>query len=114
VTPIIIGFDCVDYDPINLWLFPNPKRVDFWMNFTIGPDKRGGDNFQLHVLTTEMVMPETSTANAIVLERYSWDALIQQVNKILEQCQGETWDIISSKLAKYMEWEFDNYQPYKA
>ncbi|MEL0660025.1 Imm8 family immunity protein [Psychromonas arctica] len=112
MTPIIISFDCTDYDPIDSWIFPDPNRVDFWVNFTIGPDHRGGDNFQLRVLTTDMAQSVTSLANAIILERYSWDAVLLKVKEMLNQSKGESWDIMSDKLSKYMAWEFENYQPY--
>jgi len=112
VIPIIISFDCVDYDPIDSWEFPDTNRVDFWMNFTIGPDQKGGDNFQLHILTTEMAQSKTSLTHAIILERYSWDAVLLKVNEILNQSKGEHWDTISTKLSKHMAWEFEDYQPY--
>ncbi|MGC3835272.1 Imm8 family immunity protein [Moritella viscosa] len=86
MIPIILSFDCTDYDPIDSWIFPEPKRVDFWMNFTIGLDQSGGNDFQLHVLTSDMVTSNTSLSNAIVLDCYAWDAVLLKVNAILDQC----------------------------
>lgn len=111
---IILSFDCTDYDPIDSWIFPEPKRVDFWMNFTIGLDQSGGNDFQLHVLTSDMVTSNTSLSNAIVLDCYAWDAVLLKVNAILDQCSGENWEEISNKLSKHMAWEYENYQTYSS
>jgi len=114
VIPIILSFDCTDYDPIDSWIFPEPKRVDFWMNFTIGLDQSGGNDFQLHVLTSDMVTSNTSLSNAIVLDCYAWDVVLLKVNAILDQCSGENWEGISNKLSKHMAWEYENYQTYSS
>jgi hypothetical protein len=114
VTPIILSFDCTDYDPIDSWIFPEPKSVDFWMNFTIGLDQSGGNDFQLHVLTSDMVASNTSLSNAIVLDCYTWDTVLLKVNAILDQCSGENWEEISIKLSKHMAWEYENYHTYSS
>lgn len=51
MKPIIISYDCTDHDPIEEWVPDDVFDIDFWMNFTIGPDNKGGDNFQVHVVT---------------------------------------------------------------
>ncbi|WP_426370033.1 Imm8 family immunity protein [Pseudocolwellia sp. HL-MZ7] len=112
MIPIIISFDCADYDPIDSWIFPDLNRVEFWVNFTIGPNRKGGDNFLLHVVTTEIAQSNQSLANAVILDSYSWDAVLLKVNEILNQSSGENWNIISTKLSKRMAWEFEDYQPY--
>jgi len=84
------------------------------MNFTIGLDQSGGNDFQLHVLTSEMARNNTSLNNAIILDCYSWDAVLLKVKEILEQCRGDNWEEICSKLSKRMDWEYENYQPYSS
>ncbi|WKY60117.1 Imm8 family immunity protein [Vibrio sp. SNU_ST1] len=113
MIPIIISFDCTDYDPIDSWVFHDPRRVDFWVNFVIGPDQKGGDSFQLNVLTTKMAQSKKPIANTIMLDSYSWNAVLLKVNEILKQCSGENWDVVSSKLSKHMAWEFEDYKVYK-
>lgn len=111
MKPVIISFDCTDYDPIDTWVFSDSKHVDFWMNFTIGPDSQGGNNFQLHVLTSNMLNNGTSLKSAVVLEDYSWDALLEKIDEIIELCSGSDWEEVCSKMANHMDWEYDNYQP---
>jgi hypothetical protein len=84
------------------------------MNFTIGLDQSGGNDFQLHVLTSDMVTSNTSLSNAIVLDCYAWDAVLLKVNAILDQCSGENGEEISNKLSKHIAWEYENYQTYSS
>lgn len=113
MVPIIISYDCADHDPIDAWEPPDPLDVDFWMNFTIGYDKRGGDNFQLHVVTPNNTKGPDAAKHTIVLDRYKWECVLVEVNNILDACHGTDWDDVSAKLAKYMSWEFEDYKPYK-
>lgn len=43
--------DCTDYDPIDKWVPDDMFHIDFWVNFTIGPDHDGGDNFRVRFVT---------------------------------------------------------------
>jgi hypothetical protein len=113
MKPILNSYDCVDHDPIGSWVPDDPLNVDFWMNFTIGPDDTSGDNFQAHVMTTAQIGRTTSTQYAIILESYSWARLLAEVEKILGQCQGKDWVEISGKLSHFMYWEFQDYRPYR-
>jgi hypothetical protein len=112
MKPVILNFDCIDHDPIEEWVPENPKNVDFWMNFTIGPDSRAGDYFQVHVLTEENFKATKEKRHAIVIKEYSLDNLLIEIDKILEKCHGSDWEEMSLKLSQYMGWEFENYQPY--
>jgi len=110
---IIISYDCTDHDPIEEWVPDNVFDVDFWMNFTIGPDMKGGDNFQVHVVTPNNLHGKDSDKHSIVLGEYSWSSVLATVESMLEDCQGSNWSEISEKLSQLMYWEFENYLPYK-
>lgn len=114
MKPEIKSYDCVDYDPIDSYKFKNNCNVNFWMNFTIGfKDSEAGDNFQVRVATYNNIELTESIEHTILLEEYSFPLVLTQINDILSKCQGEDWDEVSGKLAKYMYWEFQDYQPYE-
>lgn len=113
MKPIIISYDCYDHDPIDKWAPDDVFDVDFWMNFTIGPDNKGGDNFQVRVATPNNLHDKHSAKHTIILNEYTWPKVIAAVEGMLEQCQDVSWADISEQLAQLMYWEFDNYQPYK-
>ena len=113
MKPVIVSYDCTDHDPIDKWLPDDASNVDFWMNFTIGPDMEAGDNFQVHVVTPNNLHGKNSDNHAIVLNEYSWSSVLASVEKMLEKCRGSDWSEMSEKLSQLMYWEFENYQPYK-
>jgi hypothetical protein len=111
IKPVIVSHDCSDHDPIELWQPVDPADVDFWMNFTIGPDRSGGDNFQVRVVTPNNLRGANADRHAIIILYYEWPAVLQEVEKILDACQGNDWREISETLAKHMYWEYENYKP---
>lgn len=111
MTPVILSFDCVDHDPIEEWEPDDAFDVDFWMNFTIGPDATGGDNFQVHIVTPNNLHGKDSDRHAIVMLEYSWPSVLAEVEGMLEKCQGSTWLEMSEELSRLMHWEYDNYKP---
>ncbi len=109
---ILVSCDCSDHDPIEDWQPPDPRSVDIWINITLGPDQRGGDNFQLRVLTPDKLeqggaVPEYS----IVLETYSWPAVLAALEAVLQQCRGDDWNAVATQLSQHLWWEFADYQP---
>ena len=113
MKPIIISYDCADHDPIEEWIPEDRYNIDFWMNFTIGPDMKGGDNFQVRIVTPNNLSGKNSSKHAIVLNEYSWPNVVEAVDVLLENCKGLNWSEISEQLSRHMYWEFENYQPYK-
>ena len=91
MKPVIVSYDCTDHDPIDKWVPQDPLIVDFWMNFTIGPNKTAGDNFQVRVITKNCIQPNQKTERAIVLNTYSWPSLLATVESMLENNQGKDW-----------------------
>jgi len=108
---VIVSYDCADIDPIEKWIPEDKYDVDFWMNFTIGLDQNGGDNFQVRVVTPSNLRGEESGQYAIILNSYSWTAVISSIEVMLEQCQDIGWSGISNQLSKLMYWEYQDYQP---
>ena len=113
MKPVIVSYDCTDHDPIDKWVPDDVFDVDFWMNFTIGPDSKGGDNFQVRVVTPNKLHGKNSAKHAIVLNEYSWPNVIAAVETMLDQCQDLNWAGISEQLSQLMYWEYENYQPCK-
>lgn len=110
MKPVIISYDCTDHDPIDEWVPEDAYDVDFWMNFTIGPDIKGGDNFLVRVVTPNNLHGKNSAKHAIVLNEYTWAIVLAEVDAILEHCQGISWTGISAQLSQYFQWEYDNYK----
>jgi hypothetical protein len=108
--PVILAFDCVDHDPIETWVPEDAAHVDFWMNFTIGEDVSAGDNFLAHIVTHGALKhlrgPENQKS-LVVLGEYSWPAVLQAVDAILEQCRAHDWSGMTDRLRRHLSWEYE-------
>lgn len=109
----IQSFDCADVsEDLSRWVPDDPFEVDLWINLTIGLDgDSGGNNFQLHILTTQTVKNHKGKKKySIVLKEYSWEQVLQSVDRILSDCVGYDWHDISAKLSERMQWEYEGYK----
>ena len=73
--------------------------------------------FTVNVLSELAARTLTEAALAkrkkIVLQEYSWSAVMRAVDDILREIDGSSWDEIAQKLSKQFRWEFENYKPYE-
>ena len=111
IKPVIVSYDCFHLDPIEEWIPEDPYDVDFWMNFTIGPNESSGDNFDVRIVTPNNLRGKDSDKYAIVLKEYSLQLVLETVNKMLEDIQALDWVHVTDELSKKMHWEYQDYKP---
>jgi hypothetical protein len=98
-----------------------PKSLDvrYYLELTIGTeDSPGGDLFGFTVVSPQaLIESETKPAmwgrHHLIVMDYSWQTVLDQVNKVLDICEGETWSEVAGKLSRYFYWEFEDYQEEK-
>lgn len=110
MKPVIISYDCVDHDPIDEWVPEDLHDFDFWMNFTIGPDFIGGDNFLVRIVSPSNLNGQMIAKHSIVLIQYSLESVLVEVEKFLSGAEGENWMDVSGMLSKSMQWEYADYK----
>jgi hypothetical protein len=109
IKPVILIYYCSDHDPIELWQPEDPADVDVWVLFSIGPDRSGGNDFYLHIVTPNNLRGANPGRHGLIINWYDWPTVLQEVDKILDACQGYDWGDIVEKLAKHMKWEYENF-----
>ncbi len=119
MTPQLKGFDCLDLDPIDEWQPQEDEDVYYTLCLHIGlPNEDGADLFYVDVLTPQAMkvfkVSNQILTNPLIVSPYSWENVMAEVKTVLENCQGEHWSDISRSLSKRFNWEFANYQSYKA
>lgn len=108
IKPEIREISCTEIDNIEIWKPLDPADVDFWITIMIGIDEYGGDNFDVHVISPKnLKQGPTSKKYTLVLNDYSWDALIAQIDEVLIKSSGFNWTDISQQLSKYFYWEYE-------
>ncbi len=109
MIPVISRYDCLEHDPIDRWVPPDPKDVEIRMTFVIGSTLQEGDYFEALVVTPNRVPVKGARRPMVVVDSFSVDAVQTEMRKLLKSCEGETWAEVSAKLNLRLIWEFDNY-----
>jgi hypothetical protein len=109
--PEIKSWDCVDHDPIEEWVPEDPSNVDYWCNISIGIEgEEGADNFQVHVVSENMLSQISSKQHIIVVPYYEgWNQVLKAVKLKLDKCSDIEWSGMSLQIAKLFYWEYEGY-----
>jgi hypothetical protein len=104
------------------WAPPDPD--DFGLLVTVGIGQRGGegaDNFDVLVCSPRWLAGTTTGEGGyqggIWLRHYlvmpRWDHAVFRgiVEKLCNSVGGGTWEQVAEKLARYMQWEFEDFRP---
>lgn len=109
-------------DVSDLKLFIPDKHDNFGFSLTLNIGVAGdeaGDLFEMYVCTPKW-LSDTLTKDAvffgyqyIIVRSYNYDLLLKSINRVVENCSGETWEEIAVKLNRYGRWEFDEYKDFE-
>ena len=110
---------CSDIPEVWKWVPDDPHNVYSYMQLMIGGGPEGSDTFGLTVCTPQALsmrrrtfgQASVSRRHLFVVYDYSWNAVLQYVNDVIDKCQGMDWNEVSSKLARHFYWEFEDYRP---
>ena len=116
MKPQLKAFDCVDHDPIESWSPATTIQVDYWLCLHIGlEESEGADLFYVNILSekTAQTLSEKEFARrkTIVVEPYSWAAVVAALERILRSVEGADWVTMAEQLRTKFDWEFENYRP---
>ena len=116
-TPQLKAFVCIDHDPISDWIPESDTEVYYSLCLHIGPpDEDGADQFYVDVTTLQGISEQNISKHlnkrTIVVNPYSWKAVLKAVLATLVSCSGDTWKKQTELLAKRFDWEFQNYRTY--
>lgn len=94
----------------------NSNCFGFWIEIRIGvSDKCGGDDFRILVCTPEWIRFEFSSQKAVpgrhmlIFFKYDLVEIKRSIAKIIEACDGSSWDVISNKISRFAAYEFEDY-----
>ena len=112
-VPELKGFDCVDHDPIERWV-PEGEAVLYWLVLHIGvPGEPGADLFTVPVANhaglhdPEWKQRADRSKSPIVVDPYSWQGVIDEVDRCLQAAAGWDWATVRAKLRERFAWEYE-------
>ena len=111
----IRSIDLIDYEDWAYWP-DDPCNFHVAAEALIGPEgSPGAEIFSFEVCTSRWVILHGEreahfVRHLILMDEYDENALKSLVRNLVENTTGETWREIAEKLARYMFWEFEDYQ----
>lgn len=97
----------------------DPRDFGILVEAMIGPrDGPGEESFDF-VLCTPSWLARLVAEERIVygrhylfVARYDYDAIFEAITRVCDSIQGETWQEVGERLARYGKWEFEDYREY--
>lgn len=77
----------------------------------------GADQFTFLVVTPKFLIanPETRWGRGyLLLPEFSWRETQRMVERLVSSVSASSWQEAAQNLSRYMEWEFEGYQPYES
>ncbi|ENV9264979.1 immunity 8 family protein [Neisseria meningitidis] len=94
-----------------------PDNFHRWIDLDIGIEgKQGSSIFSLCICSPKWISHHCNKegffwSNALILEQFDHKIIKSEIDKILEYCSKETWDLTLSNLLRFFSWEFEDYNP---
>ncbi len=97
---------------------PNdPECCSVYMYADIGEKGiKGADQFNFRVVTPKFLVahPEIRWGKGyLLMPEFSWQETERMLERLVSSISADSWEDAAKKLCNYLEWEFENYQPYK-
>lgn len=93
----------------------DPTSCVVFMSADIGVQgASGADQFNFHVVTPAYLAqhPEVRWGRGYLLvPEFSWADVKRMLERLVSGSSAANWESAVQKLCRYLEWEFDDYQP---
>jgi hypothetical protein len=113
ITPELKDFDCADIDDPATWK-PDHDDVLYWLTIRIGqPGSDAADLFNVPVATPSGLKKRSHEdrrscpAPPIVINPYSWESVLDEIERRLNSCCGHDWFTVQEKLRTQFHWEYE-------
>lgn len=106
-----VDFDIDEYRPE----IPGCFRCQLWLDIG-SEDSKGADMFILTVCSPAWLQRELREKDAIwgrhllIIPDFDAHLIQEKVESYLKECQGNTWQEVAEKVARFAAWEFEDYQ----
>ena len=114
-SPELKAFDSVAHDPIDEWA-PDDDRVLYELTLHIGEvGCEPCDLWRVIVCTPRGLAQgkqnglRFGSTPPIIVEPYLWEAVIDEVEQRIQQCQGYGWIDVQEKLRRQFHWEYEGW-----
>src|SRR5271167_4174853 len=117
MRPTIRHISTIDGDNPTKFQPSDADNFSVALRLTIGPtDSAGDESFDLIVCSPSSLEKECERdgfvlgRHRLVVCRYDFGLLQRILVKLVERCEGDTWQDVAAKLNRFAYWEFEDYE----
>ena len=116
MKPNLKSIHSPDVNDLETYLPEEPDDFCILVQATIGlPNDNSGESFDFLVCTPKWI--ETLLENQkfvlgkgyLVVRNYNYNLIIETIQSICDRVSGDDWITVANKLARYGQWEFEDY-----
>lgn len=107
-----------DLDDLRTSQPDDPVNFGILVQAMIGPaGEDGEESFDIMVCTPSWLTAKLAEQGPVwgrhhlFLPRYDYAAIKSAIQALCDAAEGESWDQVATYLARYGQWEFEDYQP---
>lgn len=78
--------------------------------------KEGADQFNCYVVTPKFLTLNSEVRwgrGYLLVPEFSWREVRRMFERLVSSIEASSWEEAAAILSRYLEWEFENYQPYR-
>lgn len=106
-----------DVEDLENWRPPEPDEFCILVQMLIGPaEGEGEESFDFTVCTPRWLTSKVTDRpmflrHHLLVSRYDFSEIRAALGRLVTSCSGRDWNELASKLARYGQWEFEDYNP---
>jgi hypothetical protein len=109
----LLGLESSEFDPL-VDFTPVSKIFSITVRLLIGIDGSDGEDlFDIQVCSPEWLqMQELPLVgrHMLIVHEFNYHAIYHYLEKLTGNCQGDSWQEIAQRLARFAYWEFEDYR----
>ncbi len=109
-----------DIDDLENYHPPVADEFSFLLQIIAGPEKEAGEeSFDLIVCSPKSLSKSLgngkilSGRHHLIMNTYNYERLMSFIREECERCSGNDWNEVATKLARFGQWEFEDYVPFQ-
>lgn len=115
----IRNYSSAEIDDLESWVPEPGQGVFFSLSFEVAEAGTTGSNLFQAIVATPAGLQQFKTEHpherlpdrgVIVLETYSWEAVLDKLTGPLKACTRESWDESMACLSRQFLWEYEDYR----
>ena len=117
MKPVVKSIFSSDIDDLINFIPDKDNNFCIQVRAIVGPDNgEGEESVDFEICTPLWLKQKYGPDNVItgsdklIVFRYDYKSIKAKITRLLESCEGDTWENCGNQMSKFGLWEFENYK----